>query len=101
MDASVETAKTDKLGRRSAPRRKYTVAEKRAIVEETQRRGASVAVVAQRHGVNRALDCQFLDEVSQSPWRVPGRPNLRGAGVLLVPGQESGLMANARVPKDI
>jgi len=55
MDTSVETVKTDKLGRRLAPRRKYTVAEKRAIVEETQRRGASVAVVAQRHGVNANL----------------------------------------------
>jgi len=55
MDTSVETVKTDKLGRRSAPRRKYSVAEKRAIVEETQRRGASVAVVAQRHGVNANL----------------------------------------------
>jgi len=55
MDTSVETIKTDKLGRRSAPRRKYSVAEKRAIVEETKRRGASVAVVAQRHGVNANL----------------------------------------------
>jgi len=55
MDTSVETVATDKLGRRSGPRRKYTIAEKRGMVEETQRRGASVADVAQRHGVNPNL----------------------------------------------
>src|SRR5580700_10000613 len=55
MDTSVETVATDKLGRRSGPRRKYTIAEKRAMVEETKRRGASVAEVAQRHGVNANL----------------------------------------------
>jgi transposase len=46
---------TDKLGRRSGPRRKYTVEEKRAMVEATQLRGASVPEVAQRHGVNANL----------------------------------------------
>jgi transposase len=55
MDTSVQTVATDKLGRRSGPRRKYTIAEKRAMVEETKRRGASVADVAQRHGVNANL----------------------------------------------
>jgi transposase len=55
MDNSVETVATDKLGRRSGPRRKYTIAEKRAMVEETKCRGASVADVAQRHGVNANL----------------------------------------------
>src|SRR5580658_4712497 len=55
MDTSVQTVATDKLGRRSGPRRKYTIAEKRAMVEETKRRGASVAEVAQRHGVNANL----------------------------------------------
>jgi transposase len=55
MDASAETVVTDKLGRRSGPRRKYTIAEKRAMVEETRRRGASVAEVAQRRGVNANL----------------------------------------------
>ena len=38
MDTSVEAVVTDKLGRRSGPRRKYTIGEKRAMVEETQRR---------------------------------------------------------------
>jgi transposase len=55
MDTSGETVATDKLGRRSGPRRKYTIAEKRAMVEQTKRRGASVADVAQRHGVNAKL----------------------------------------------
>lgn len=52
---SAEVVMTDKLGRRSGPRRKYTIAEKRAMVEETQQRGASVPEVAQRHGVNANL----------------------------------------------
>lgn len=52
MDTSAESVTTDSLGRRNGPRRKYSITEKRAIVEETQRRGASVAEVAQRHGVN-------------------------------------------------
>jgi transposase len=55
MGTSVEAAMTDKLGRRSGPRRKYTIAEKRAMVEETHVRGASVPEVAQRHGVNANL----------------------------------------------
>ena len=55
MGTSVEAAITDKLGRRSGPRRKYTVPEKRAMVEETHVRGASVPEVAQRHGVNANL----------------------------------------------
>src|SRR5580704_1686835 len=55
MGISAEAVMTDKLGRRSGPRRKYTVEEKRAMVEETQVRGASVPEVAQRHGVNANL----------------------------------------------
>ena len=52
MDTSAETITTDSLGWRNSPRRKYSITEKRAMVEETQRRGASVSEVAQRHGVN-------------------------------------------------
>jgi transposase len=55
MGTSLEPVMTDKLGRRSGPRRKYTIAEKRAMVEETQARGASVPEVALRHGVNANL----------------------------------------------
>lgn len=55
MGTSGEAVMTDKLGRRSGPRRKYAIAEKRSMVEETQLRGASVPEVAQRHGVNANL----------------------------------------------
>jgi transposase-like protein len=55
MGTSVDVAMTDKLGRRSGPRRKYTVLEKREMVEATHVRGASVPEVAQRHGVNANL----------------------------------------------
>jgi transposase len=55
MDAPVTARSTDVLGRRSGPRRRYSLAEKRAIVEETQARGASVPEVAQRHGINHNL----------------------------------------------
>jgi len=52
MDTSAEGPATDRLGRRTGPRRRYTLEEKRAIVEETRQRGSSVAVVAQRNGIN-------------------------------------------------
>jgi transposase len=52
---SAEAGATDTLGRRSGPRRRYTIVEKRSMVEETQVRGASVPEVAQRHGVNANL----------------------------------------------
>jgi|SRR5580698_5118718 transposase-like protein len=55
MDDPVAKRTTDVLGRRSGPRRRYSLAEKRAIVEETQARGASVPEVAQRHGINHNL----------------------------------------------
>lgn len=55
MGTSLEETTTDKLGRRSGPRRKYTVAEKRRMVEDTLVVGASVPVVAQHHGVNANL----------------------------------------------
>src|SRR3974377_819560 len=55
MGASAEVVMTDKLGRRSGPRRQYSIAEKRSIVEETHVTGASVPEVALRHGVNANL----------------------------------------------
>jgi transposase-like protein len=55
MGTSAETVMKDKPGRRSGPRRKYTVSEKCAMVEETQVHGVSVPEVAQRHGVNANL----------------------------------------------
>ncbi len=53
MDISADEAvATDTLGRRSGPRRQYTVEEKRRIVEETHIKGASVSNVARRYEVN-------------------------------------------------
>jgi transposase len=43
---------TDALGRRSGPRRQYTLEEKCQIVRETHVRGASVAVIARQHELN-------------------------------------------------
>lgn len=51
MDTSVAN-KTDRLGRRTGPRRRYSLAEKEQIIEETRAPGASVADVARAHGVN-------------------------------------------------
>ena len=51
MDSSVEI-KTDKRGRRTGPRRRYSIAEKLQILEETRLPGASVADVARAHGIN-------------------------------------------------
>jgi transposase len=50
MDTSSEAV--DTLGRRTGPRQKHTIEEKRRIVEETHVRGVSVATVARRHEVN-------------------------------------------------
>lgn len=51
MDASTDN-KIDRLGRRTGPRRKYPLAEKLRILEETRKPGASVADVARAYGVN-------------------------------------------------
>jgi transposase-like protein len=55
MATSAESVMTDKLGRRSRPRRKYAADQKHSMVEETHVRGASVPEVAQRHGINANL----------------------------------------------
>ena len=52
MDSSVAASQTDRLGRRTGPRRKYPVEEKLRILEETRRPGASIAEVARVHGIN-------------------------------------------------
>lgn len=40
MGTSADAVITDKLGRRSGPRRKYSILEKRAMVEATHVRGS-------------------------------------------------------------
>ena len=52
MDTCAEAVATDTLGRRTGPRQRHTMEQKRRIVEETHVRGASVATVARRHQVN-------------------------------------------------
>ena len=53
MDTScAEAVVTDALGRRTGPRQRHSIEQKRRIVEETHVRGASVATVARRHQVN-------------------------------------------------
>ena len=52
MDTCAEAVTTDALGRRTGPRQRHTLEQKRRIVEETHVRGASVATVARRHQVN-------------------------------------------------
>ena len=51
MDTS-DGQKVDRLGRRTGPRRRYTVAEKLQILQETRGAGSSVAQVAMAHGIN-------------------------------------------------
>ena len=71
MGASLDGVTTDKLGRRSGPRRKYTIAEKRAMVEETHVHGASVPEVAMRHGVNANLLSVWRRQYQQGVLREP------------------------------
>jgi transposase len=51
MDSS-DSQSVDSLGRRTAPRRHYTLLQKREIVEATLAAGASVASVSRAHGIN-------------------------------------------------
>ena len=55
MNKSAVSTAVDALGRPTGPRRKYTIAEKRQIAEETVQPGASVALVARSHGINANL----------------------------------------------
>ena len=55
MSKSAVSPAVDALGRPTGPRRKYTIAEKRQIAEETVQPGASVALVARSHGINANL----------------------------------------------
>jgi len=74
VDTSVGS-KTDRLGRRTGPRRKYAVAEKLRIVEQTRAAGASVADVARTHGINANI--------------VFGWRRLAQRGLLREPGEQS------------
>jgi transposase len=96
VDVSANT-KTDKLGRRTGPRRKYPLADKLRILQETRQPGASVSDVARAHGVNanvvfgwrrlakrgllRAPDpqsAQLLPVKVESPTVLPGKKAATG-----------------------
>jgi|ERR1700733_838227 len=100
MGTSLEAVMTDKLGRRSGPRRKYTIAEKRAMVEETQIHGASVPEVAQRHGVNPNLLSVWRRQYLQGVLREP-TPGDESADLLPVKVSTPTVMPSERavVPK--
>jgi transposase len=55
MDTSTAVVERDKVGRRRAQRRVYTLEEKVRVVAEANECGASVADVARRHGINANL----------------------------------------------
>lgn len=56
MDTTEEgTAASPAVDEGSGPRRKYSIAQKRAILEETKQPGCSVAVVAKRHAIHTSL----------------------------------------------
>jgi transposase len=109
VDASVNT-KTDKLGRRTGPRRKYPLADKLRILQEARQPGASVADVARAHGINanvvfgwrrlakrgllRAPDpqsVQLLPVQVESPTVLPGKKSAS------VPGTADGEHGNIEV----
>jgi transposase len=103
MDTSSEAVNTDTLGRRTGPRQKHTIEQKRRIVEETHERGASVAVVARRHGVNanqvfgwRQLYRRGLLEVT-SAQSAPAMLPIKVATPTLLPTERS---AARVVPKE-
>jgi transposase len=112
VDTSTEeTVTTDTLGRRTAPRRQYTLEEKRQIVQETHVRGASVSVVARRHDLNpnqifawRRLYRQGLlkeDAAQASAPMLPvkvGTPTVMpSAGVLRAPKQRRAVVATSSI----
>ena len=73
MKISAQRATTDVLRWRCGPRCKCPLADKRATVEEMHARGASVAGVAQRDGVNANLLCGWdARHLRRQPCQVPG-----------------------------
>jgi transposase len=60
MEDSVDTAEegtaaSPAVDEGSRPRRNYSIAQKRAILEETRQPGCSVALVAKRHAIHTSL----------------------------------------------
>jgi transposase len=81
MDTSTAIAVTDTLGRRVAPRRHRTLAEKIQIVNESRVPGTSVAEVARRYAVNANQVFAWRRQHDQG---VLGRRTRRGARLIRV-----------------
>lgn len=86
MDTSTAIAATDTLGRRVAPRRHRTVAEKIQMVNESRVPGTSVAEVARRHAVNANQVFAWRRQHDQG---VLGRRTRRGARLIRVEVSET------------
>jgi len=104
MDTSAEAGATDTLGRRTAPRQKHSIEEKRRIVEETHVRGVSVASVARRHAVNanqvfawRQLYRRGLLEVTKIQ-SVPSLLPVKVTTPTVLPSERRGERVSARDP---
>jgi transposase len=100
VDTSTAIAAVDTLGRRVAPRRYRTVEERIQIVTESRVRGASVAEVARRHGVNANQVFAWRRQQDQG---VLGRRARRAAVKLLAvqvrsEAQEPGTEAGTATP---
>lgn len=98
MDTSTAIAATDTLGRRVAPRRHRTVAEKIQIVNESRVAGTSVAEVARRHAVNANQVFAWRRQHDQG---VLGRRTRRGARLIRVEVSEAAAKQTAHAASAI
>ena len=97
MDTSVEI-KTDKRGRRTGPRRRYSIAEKLQILEETRRPGASVADVARVHGINHNVVFGWRRLAQRGVLRAA---STEGASLLPVRVESPTVLPSAKLPLSI
>ena len=103
MDTPESTARIEE-DQGNRPRRKYTIAEKKAIVEETRQPGARVSLVAKRHGVatslifgwRRLLRKGLLTETADPPPLLP----VKLTTPTLVPSKQAKMSLSKGVPLD-
>jgi transposase len=103
MDTAESAARVEE-DQGNRPRRKYTIAEKKAIVEETRQPGARVSLVAKRHGVatslifgwRRLLRKGLLTEMAEPPPLLP----VKVTTPTLVPSKRAKMSTSVGVPLD-
>ena len=103
MDTAESVARIEE-DQGNRPRRKYTIAEKKAIVEETRQPGARVSLVAKRHGVatslifgwRRLLRKGLLTETADPPRLLP----VKVTTPTLVPSKRAKMSSSVAVPLD-